>query len=110
MKEMKLKTVRSAPRLAAEVFPGDQITFSITLTRSVVEPTTRQVLYHLENSGDFEVQLTYIAEEYFNIDNGGNFDAAAGVYVDPPGQFYLYSTKHNHTGPGETIEFREFGP
>jgi len=67
-------------------------------------------LYRLDHSGNFDVQLTFIDEEFFNIDNGGNFDAAAGVYVNPAGQLYLYTTEHNRTGPGGTIEFREFGP
>jgi len=39
-----------------------------------------------------------------------NFDAAAGVYVDPHGQLYLYSVEHANNGPDDSIKFMEFRP
>jgi hypothetical protein len=39
-----------------------------------------------------------------------NFDAAAGVYIDPYRQLYLYSAEHDNKGPDDIIKMMEFRP
>jgi hypothetical protein len=68
---------------------------------------------------DAAVQLEKVAEKRFDgwygykmqgSEKHYNLDAAGGVYVDPLGQLYLYSTEHGSHGPQNTVKFTEFRP
>jgi len=64
--------------------------------------------------GPNTILIEKIAERHFYCGYRGerycNFDAAGGVYVDPYGQLYLYSTEHTSDGPLNTVKFMEFRP
>lgn len=62
-----------------------------------------------------EVQITKVGRQKFKCsDKDGkdqcNFDAGAGIYVDPNNQLFLYSTEHASNGPNNTVKFMEFRP
>lgn len=63
-------------------------------------------------AGTDELQLTRWAglHAYCTVDGlwQCNFDAAAGIYVDPNGELAIYSTEHDDDGPGDTVKFMEF--
>jgi hypothetical protein len=74
-------------------------------------------LYEVRKEAD-RVILTKVAEREFDCriawqagrKKQCNFDAAAGVYVDPNHQLYLYATEHASGGPGNTVKLTEFRP
>jgi hypothetical protein len=61
-----------------------------------------------------QIMVEKVAERWFDCEYRGktycNFDAAAGVYVDPQGQLILYAAEHTSTGPANTIKMMEFRP
>jgi hypothetical protein len=75
--------------------------------------TNHADLHRIDISGN-DIVLTWVAEASFPLDttdpeNGCNFDAAAGVYVDDNHRLYLYCTEHAKNGDGY-VRFRQYGP
>ena len=70
--------------------------------------------WRLDNGDGNQVEITKVSAKHLICDNLGdnqcNLDAAAGVYLDPDGQIYVYSTEHDNDGPGGSIKMEEFRP
>lgn len=58
--------------------------------------------------GDGDGRHFYCTQGFDSGNGFCNFDAAAGIYVDPSGQLILYAAEHDNDGPDETVEFMEF--
>ena len=72
------------------------------------EITLERIIYQNAKGEDIPGRHFYCTAG-FDPDNGlCNFDAAAGLYVDPDGQMILYATEHDNQGPDESVDFMEF--
>lgn len=79
----------------------------------------RAVVYSIQKSLSGEIILEEQLSKHLHCAYRGeadcNFDAAAGIYVDPSGQIILYSTEHDNDGPKGndskgTVKVKEFRP
>jgi uncharacterized membrane protein len=61
-----------------------------------------------------DIELEVVWENIFHCsyrdEKYCNFDAGAGVYVDPDHQLFVYATEHANNGPGGTVKMMEFRP
>jgi hypothetical protein len=75
-------------------------------------------LFRLDSWGSNDVRITKIAKRHVYCTYGGslgdsqqcNLDAAGGIYVDPEGRLFVYSTEHDNDGPQNSVKFEEFRP
>ena len=78
-------------------------------------------LFRVTNGSGDNIAIAKVAKKHLTCGDYCNLDAAGGVYVDPAGQLYLYSTPHDNDGPTATdpdcsneaacsTEFAEFRP
>jgi len=72
-------------------------------------------LFSLRNGPGESVEIREVSNKHvycgdYQGTDHCNFDAAAGIYVDPSNQLYLYSAEHDNDGPGGSIKFMEFRP
>lgn len=83
------------------------------------EGQDRAVVYSVQTSISGDILLEEQLSKHFKCEYRGstdcNFDAAAGIYIDPSGQIILYGTEHDNDGPSGndskgTIKMKEFRP
>jgi len=56
----------------------------------------------------YKVKIIKVANRHMYSRNQCDFNAAAGIYIDPHGRLIVYATEHDNDGPNETVKFMEF--
>jgi hypothetical protein len=57
-----------------------------------------------------DVAITKVSSRQVLCDTFCDFGGAAGAYVTPAGELYLYATEFQQTGPAGSVSFEEFRP